>query len=213
MKRSKSFRYPPINTQVIEIKSSDIQDVPVTTTALTHFGQTTIVATSACNEPVKRTNSYLNSQRHKSKSLDRIDDGLGAMVDIVVTGSDGKQGFKTRSDSGNVATTTICRTVSNNNRVPKCFSQQTLERNKMFLPTRRSESRNSSETHYYFPRIQEKRSCSSGSFLVRRGHTNAGLYSGQVVIKDEAMKKTEYLASTGSKNSSGKVTDFPSGLY
>ncbi|XP_022905139.1 uncharacterized protein [Onthophagus taurus] len=149
---------------------------------------TIIKKNSLDNNNIQRSRSHPN----RSKSLDRIDDGLDAIIDIVVTDQ-----FANKSDS-NVFTT----------KLSKCLSQQNLERNKMFLPANKFQS---ADTHYYFPRVQEKRHAST-SFLTKR--PNAGLYSGQqIVTTGSKTKKTEYFASVGSKNSSGKVTDIPSGLY
>ncbi|KRT86098.1 hypothetical protein AMK59_1386, partial [Oryctes borbonicus] len=157
---------------------------------------------------LQRSSSQVCANRLKSKSLDRIDDGLDAMVDIVLTDTDKIPMRTNRSDCGNL--TSLTRSTSNvfvNSKMSKCLSQQNLERNKMFLPSHKFQYA-PPEVHYYFPRVQEKRHATT-SFLIKR--PNAGLYSGQLAASKT--KKTEYFASIGSKNSSSKVTDMPSGLY
>lgn len=116
------------------------------------------------------------------------------------------------------STSNILVAMKNDTRSPKNTfeSKQT-----MFLPIYNFESAKHSyinefrDTHYYFPRIQEKRS-HSNSFLIKRGNVNAGLYSGhQVVMRDSHtsnIKKLDY-TKTSNKISPGKVTDLPSGLY
>ncbi|KAI4456664.1 formin-like protein [Holotrichia oblita] len=160
------------------------------------------------DKTLQRSSSQVCANRLKSKSLDRIDDGLDAMVDIVLTDTDKGPLRTNKSDSGNL--TSLTRSASNllvNTKISKCLSQQNLERNKMFLPNHKFQH-SPPDVHYYFPRVQEKRHIST-SFLVKR--PNAGLYSGQMITNKT--KKTEYFASIGSKNSSNKVTDMPSGLY
>lgn len=167
--------------------------------------------------------------RNKSKSLDRIDDGLDSMVDIVMTGKDDKMnttshGLRPKSDSGNVTVTTLSRSISNvfastTMRRDAMHNKQSYENTKMFLPANSNRYEERAETRYYFPRLQEKKSTSS-SFLIKRGHTNAGMYSGHLQHQlnshhgaSNVARKVEYFATSGSRNSSSKVTDFPSGLY
>lgn len=154
----------------------------------------------------------LQTARIKSKSLDRIDDGLDSMVDIVVT--DHKlektvQRFHTKSDSGNVSGTSLSRSISNVFVTPRKskLSTHSDEKHKMFLPIQRD-----NEVPYYFPRIQEKKTSTSSSFLIKRGHTNAGLYSGQVHHPHTLTKHKEFMSGSSSR-SHGKLTDLPSGLY
>lgn len=164
----------------------------------------------------KHPYSDLASHKIKSKSLDRIDNGLSTMVDIVMTDQKLDEENLTRirpqSDSGN-ALKTLKRTSSNalllqqNNRV---LINKPEEKHRIFLPVNGSEGNDS----YYFPRLQEKRTINN--FQIKRGHANAGLYSGQITIGDNIghlSKKIEYVSTSGSRNSAGKVTDLPSGLY
>ncbi|KAL3273794.1 hypothetical protein HHI36_015222 [Cryptolaemus montrouzieri] len=160
-----------------------------------------------------------NTQKMKSKSLDRIDDGLETLVDIVVTDPKTSRytATRTKSDSGNA--TSISRSISHvfinppkefRNRV-NSYSE---EKQKMFLPTR-----DQVEVPYYFPRVQEKMSNPNSAFLIKRGHTNAGLYSGQV-YRDSTVSRRESRSTrdslpifTSVSKSSSRVTDLPSGLY
>lgn len=171
-----------------------------------------------------------NTEKLKSKSLDRIDDGLDSMVDIIVT--DQKTDnlhLKTQSDSGNTTGTTLSRSTSNiflNNRrdfritkLPTGNNQHCDDKHKMFLPNHRYENRDN-EVHYYFPRVQEKCNNSNNSFLITRGHTNAGMYSGYQVAKNNQNSLNNYrkiemspLKSKSQIGAIGKVTDLPSGLY
>ncbi|KAK9883776.1 hypothetical protein WA026_001966 [Henosepilachna vigintioctopunctata] len=161
-----------------------------------------------------------NNQRVKSKSLDRIDDGLETMVDIVVTDPSAKKytPTRTRSDTGNI--TSISRSISHvfvnpprefRNRV-NSYSE---EKQKMFLPTVRDQF----EVPYYFPRIQEKLANTNSTFLIKRGHTNAGLYSGQVYAdnvvsrKESRSTRDSHPIFTSHDKSNSRVTDLPSGLY
>ena len=99
------------------------------------------------------THTHEDSKKVKAKSLDRIDDGLDTLVDIVVTDHkiDKSPQTRTRSD------------VVNNQRKLNGYD----DKMKMFLP-----KRDRNDILYYFPRVQERK---SNSFLVNRGHANAGL--------------------------------------
>lgn len=154
---------------------------------------------NSSNNRVAVTNETLEEQKKiKSKSLDRIDDGLDTMVDIVMTETFDKDIMqsRTKSDSG------VSHVFTYQNRL-NYFNE---EKSKMFLPS----AKNRPELLCYFPRVQEKK---SNSFLIKRGHTNAGLYSGQITRQhiSPVLKSRECLSN--SNKSSEKVTDFPSGLY
>lgn len=149
----------------------------------------------------KSTIQELTAHRLKSKSLDRIDDGLDAMVDIVMT---------EKTEDSRSEQVVLSRSISNvfggNKKDQGIRKGNVEEKKKMFLPNQKLES------PYYFPRLQEKRSTSS--FLIKRGHMNAGLYSGYIIKEDQPVKKkTDYVTAMNSKNSLEKVTDLPSGLY
>lgn len=167
----------------------------------------------------RETIEELAAHRLKSKSLDRIDDGLDAMVDIVVTDQPSMQRsqHKTEIRSSNRL---LSRSISSvfvgrrkDYQVSKVNSNNE-EKQRMFLPPKGFDCGERLEAPYYFPRLQEKRTANS-TFLVKRGHVNAGLYSG-FVVKDDSVtfnKKSEYIPTVDTRGSVGKVTDLPSGLY
>ncbi|XP_074027581.1 multiple wing hairs [Leptinotarsa decemlineata] len=151
--------------------------------------------------------------RTKCKSLDRIEDGLETFVDIIVTAETKSSPFRSKSDSGNVSGTSICRTMSTvyvNNKatLSRKMSTHSEDKQRMFLP-----SQDQSEVLYYFPRIQEKRNNSSASFLLNRGYSNAGLYSGHINDDHHSYFSRSNEIVGSDCRSSGKLTDFPSGLY
>nr|CAI5863363.1 unnamed protein product [Callosobruchus analis] len=159
--------------------------------------------------------------KYKCKSMDRIDDGLEALVDIVVT-KEGEQkshqkssAYRSKSDSGNASGTSLCRSLSNVFVSPRIehvskLSTHSEEKQKMFLPMKSDQY----EVPYYLPRIQEKKTSSSSSgFLIKRGHGNAGLYSGQVLLDSRLFMTKEKEVITLSGKINGKLSDFPSGLY
>lgn len=250
-------------------------------------------------------NPSLAAKKVKSKSLDRIDEGLDSLVDIVMTSSDrghsrvssgrgstedwslewGKSYLESRSRRS-VADAAVaystpppvvivprsssssssaahhshhhhtsqplslqsCRelhstcfprcpddeppAVSSNKRYPPDGSSHPL-----FLPSapnKGSSFESIPQLNHHSPTNSYSKTgiSSSKSFIIKRGHTNAGLYSGHHVIRDSPahmlMKPqiltpaTEYcnrssLSPVSSRNSghmiAGKVTDLPSGLY
>lgn len=157
-------------------------------------------------EEKRNTMQELTAHRLKSKSLDRIDDGLDAMVDIVVT----EKPNETLTPA-NQAVKIVTRSASNvfgGNKQEEVKRNSVEERKKIFLPNQKLDS------SQYFPRLQEKRNTSN--FLIKRGHMNAGLYSGYIIKEDQQgsyKKKSEYVTTMNNKNSLEKVTDSPSGLY
>ncbi|RZC41257.1 Drf FH3 and/or DUF724 domain containing protein [Asbolus verrucosus] len=189
IKRSESFRHLAKSNQNVVSKQNSFDGG--------YYSNGPVVVTHHTQEDCKKT---------KSKSLDRIDDGLDTMVDIVVTDQKiDKQTCKsrTKSDSEN----TLSRSVSNVFSYHKKLNCHSDEKMKMFLPTKRDHS----DIPYYFPRIQEKK---SNNFLIKRGHTNAGLYSGQITRENSniSVKNKEFVSGNNCRMI-GKVTDLPSGLY
>lgn len=249
-------------------------------------------------------NPPLATKKLKSKSLDRIDEGLDALVDIVLTSSDrgrsrmtsgrgstedwslewGKSYLESRSRRS-VADTTVpyntpppvvivprsssssssvlhshhnhssqpsslhshrefhgtrfprhpsdeVSTVSGNKRYPPDGASHPL-----FLPlpiTKNSSFESIPQTSHHSPTNSRSKNgiSSSKSFIIKRGHMNAGLYSGHHNVHDSPahmlMKPqiltpaTEYcnrlsLSPVSSRNSrhtsAARVTDLPSGLY
>ncbi|PSN39860.1 hypothetical protein C0J52_25258 [Blattella germanica] len=247
-------------------------------------------------------NPPLAAKKLKSKSLDRIDEGLDSLVDIVMTSSDrgrsrissgrgsqedwslewGKSYLesRTRRSLADVAlaystpppvvivprssssaaqhphhhhssqssslqsyrdyqSTRFPRRpddepppVSSNKRYPPDGSSHPL-----FLPStpnKGSSFESIPQLNHPSPTNSHNKTgiTSSKSFIIKRGHTNAGLYSGHHIIRDSPahmlMKPqmltpaSEYcnrasLSPVSSRNSglmsTGKVTDLPSGLY
>ncbi|KAJ8934903.1 hypothetical protein NQ318_007109 [Aromia moschata] len=195
IKRTESFKHAP------KIEQQTIPDIP-------NFYQAS---------PSKAVVSkQLTRQRSKCKSLDRIDDGVDALVDIVVTNKTEEKitQFRSNSDSGNFTGTSLCRSISNvfispKHEIKSRLSTHSDEKQRMFLPMQRDHG----EVPYYFPRVQEKRSSSSTNFLIKRGHTNAGLYSGQMVVDTHHIVKAKSKEHSSSSRINGKVTDLASGLY
>ncbi|XP_030745278.1 uncharacterized protein LOC115874313 [Sitophilus oryzae] len=155
---------------------------------------------------VSQTQAILENHKAKAKSLDRIDKGLDSIVDIVVTNQSLSQNVKLRPRSESSRPYSLVKSVSNvyiqDNVVRQRMGSFSEEKQKMFLPS-------SADVSYYFPRAQEK-IISSSSFLVKRGHCNAGMYSGQGGGTGSVIRQKDF---SGSGKISGKVTDIPSGLY
>ncbi|XP_050297722.1 uncharacterized protein LOC126737068 [Anthonomus grandis grandis] len=147
-------------------------------------------------DAVPKYHQELARQRTKSKSLDRVEDGLETMVDIVVTGPQKRPPTVVKSVS-NVHVKSTFR--------PR-FGSCSEDKQKMFLPP-------ANEVSYYFPRLQEKKLSSAASFLIKRGHENAGLFSGQNCRKSRLGRKNGDFLSLSSDSMLGRVTDLPSGLY
>ncbi|KAJ8944661.1 hypothetical protein NQ314_009423 [Rhamnusium bicolor] len=204
IKRAESFKQLP---KTFTGKHNNYDD--------SHYNNTP--ATVCQQKEKQRIIQELTNHRIKCKSLDRIDDGLDTLVDIVVTNQREEKTcqFRSKSDSGNVmGGTSLCRSISNvfispKREVRSRLSTHSEEKQKMFLPAQRDHG----EVPYYFPRVQEKRNSSSTSFLIKRGHTNAGLYSGQIVVNNHINVLTTKVQEFASSKLSGKVTDLPSGLY
>lgn len=157
--------------------------------------------------------SDLAHTRTKCKSLDRINEGLDSFVNVIV--SNKIKDSTSKSDSGNISGVSITRAcniiMSSNEKNVSKLSLNSEEKQRMFLPTLTDHT----EIPYYFPRIQEKRSSTNSSFLIRRGHGNAGLYSGQIVISNQHsyLAKPRDFVMKDKNCIAGKVTDLPSGLY
>lgn len=231
-------------------------------------------------------NPSLASKKLKSKSLDRIDEGLDSLVDIVVTSCDqgrsgtedwslewGKSYLESRSRrsladvavaystpppvvivprsssaSSQPLSLQSCRelrssrfprcpddepsAVSNSRRYPPDGSSHPL-----FLPS----APNKGSSFESVPQLNHQSPTnshskigvsSSKSFVIKRGHANAGLYSGhhvtggspvRLLMKPQILTPAaEYCprsssSPVSSRNSchviAGKVTDLPSGLY
>ncbi|XP_018331446.1 uncharacterized protein LOC108741227, partial [Agrilus planipennis] len=136
----------------------------------------------------------------KSKSLDRIEDGLDAMVDIIVT----DRKLNLQKDLQNELTANHSQYIKSNP-----GSQKSEETCKVILPKDQSQ---------YFPQVNEK--CSNnGSFVVKRGYNNVGLYSScnltKTTLSVPAPPKIETYChkKVNRLHSVSKLADLPSGLY
>lgn len=186
--------------------------------------QNTYFGSDSSGKPKQGTRVYIDpktdhTKKLKSKSLDRIGEGLDSLVDIVVTSETAAQEVP-KEQIKNSSIVIVSRSPSNRQvreyrppprpQKPESPTKLTPERS-VFLPNQR----NSSPTD-----VQK--------FVLKRGHTNAGLYSGQHNIRDAPGLVTanrvktisEYynrgLSSLNQANlnvSMGKLMDLPSGLY
>lgn len=238
LKRSESFQHIIPSVQLMEVKDN-LKTIKQNSFDglyfVTNFSNNTPTSTPLCHQKSRSLKSKDNfaKQKIKSKSLDRIDDGLDAMVDIIVT-SDHQENTDQRlhgkSDSGHVTETSVSRSTSNlYSQVKKescttkfsSHSQPKYEdKHRIFLPVNKLDNRDLKEPHFYFPRIQEN---TGNNFMIKRGHGNAGLYSGQQIITDSTSqtKKCTIVSTNTFRTSSsrktpvslGKLTDLPSGLY
>lgn len=223
LKRSESFHLS--NVQVLDINESNLKTVKHNSFDGMYFVTNFSNAPSSPRHQKKKCKEDFAKQRMKSKSLDRIDDGLDSMVNIVVTSEQNiDQRLHTKSDSGHVTETSISRSTSNNfshiHKNDTKFSSHTKyeDKHRMFLPYKYDNREYYKEPHFYFPRIQENQ---SNSFLIKRGHTNAGLYSGYNVNRASPIGSKRTIVSANSYKTSssrqaiphGKFADLPSGLY
>ncbi|XP_067006366.2 uncharacterized protein mwh [Anabrus simplex] len=268
---------------------TDITSSPVTSTKQKHRSPSADNILDQRKTPDPPMNSALAAKRLKSKSLDRIDEGLNSLVDIVMTHDRGRS----RVSSGRGSTedwslewdknyfasrsrrSVTDVTVSPINSPPPVVivSRSTSTRQQRTSTTHQPSSITSFRDYHsstHFPRRPEeeeaphKRHPPDGSshplflpvnqhrnsfesiphqkhhhsptnshggkpFVLKRGHTNAGLYSGHHVIRDtpahmlmhpQILTPSPDYSRTISPVShrpglvvSAKVTDLPSGLY
>lgn len=242
LKRSESFQHVIPNVHLLDVNENSKTVKQNSFDGLyfvTNFSSNTPTSTPVlCHPKTKscKSKEEFSKQKIKSKSLDRIDDGLDAMVDIIVTSEQehSQQRLLEKSDSGHVTETTVSRSTSNlYSQVKKdttikyplhnqhqTHSTKYEEKHRMFLPINKFENRDVPESHFYFPRIQES---TSNNFMIKRGHINAGLYSGHHIIRDSSAsaKKSTIISANNFRNTAsrkhakslGKLTDLPSGLY
>lgn len=162
---------------------------------------------------------YDQIKKLKSKSLDRIGEGLDSLVDIVMTSEPAPQeGVKEQINKSSVVI--VSRSPSNRQireyRPPPRL-QKTEEISGML----------SSERSVFLPVQRNSSPTEVQKFVVKRGHTNAGLYSGQHNMRDvpslpgnRVKTISEYynkglnsINHTNLSISTGKLMDLPSGLY
>ncbi|CAK1595778.1 unnamed protein product [Parnassius mnemosyne] len=195
------------------------------------------------NSKCSRVDEIVNLIESKklTKSLDRIDEGLNSMVDIVVTTESNKPVLpyerrqrscsRTNSDAGNESPLLPLRYNSKANHTYNSKSSSRKEKDDLI-------SKSESKQKFGLPLSKLNTGCFSdthpssnfsNTFIVKRGHSNAGFYSGQHILRDAPASMTSLvmngthsfgdlkrtLSPVGSVNSYGihKVTDMPSGLY
>ncbi|KAF9413505.1 hypothetical protein HW555_008300 [Spodoptera exigua] len=194
--------------------------------------------------PLQRSNSKcsrvdeivnLIESKKLTKSLDRIDEGLNSMVDIVMLTEPRKPVWpyerrqrscsRTSSDGGNesplIPVTRSNSKLNNMNRYDTKSKDDVMKMDsKQFYMTQ--PKLNSS--------LESQTAFNSSTFLVKRGHSNAGFYSGPHMLRDAPASMTSLvvtgthshadlkrtlspIGSNSSKFGVHKVTDMPSGLY
>ncbi|KAM3955557.1 LOW QUALITY PROTEIN: multiple wing hairs [Aphomia sociella] len=195
------------------------------------------------NSKCSRVDEIVNLIESKklTKSLDRIDEGLNSMVDIVMLAEPKKPSWpyerrqrscsRTNSDAGKE--TPVVPVAKLNNRLNSFHQRFDMRSNKSKEEVNKIES----QQKFYLPHPKlstgsydnHTPSYTSPSFLVKRGHSNAGFYSGTHILRDAPASMTSLvmngthshadlkrtLSPMGTSSSFGihKVTDMPSGLY
>lgn len=172
-----------------------------------------------------------------TKSLDRMDEGLHSMVDIVLT-SENSKNWANRKPRNNVDPDLITPIISpSKRRVSSRNSRNSRGSDVKYLHEEYEITHHSSmdQSHrLYLPNSRlscssfeqiNKTNTSNSPFLIKRGHTNAGLYSGEgktlnvgiprISLANKDMNRA--LSPSGVRNMSSnmvaKLTDMPSGLY
>ncbi|XP_049799697.1 uncharacterized protein LOC126235003 [Schistocerca nitens] len=159
----------------------------------------------------------LARNRHHSKSLDCIDEGLHALVDVVVAST-----AATAATSVSVSAAAAAAQDRRSSGRGSTTDEWSLEWDKNYLAAAgRYPPDGASKPPVYLPAATRKNSFDA-PFLVRGGHGNAGLYSGRQALSREAIAKHSARARSASSagatpgrkvSVSVKVTDLPSGLY
>lgn len=171
-----------------------------------------------------------------TKSLDRIDEGLNSMVDIVMLTEPKKPAWpyerrqrscsRTSSDAGNEIPL-IPITRSNSKLGNKRYESRTCPKDD---PIFRIDGQNFYKSQAKLSPGLDNKPFNSSTFLVKRGHSNAGFYSGPHMLRDAPASMTSLvvngthshadlkrtlspMGSSSSKYGAHKVLDMPSGLY
>ncbi|XP_075973179.1 multiple wing hairs isoform X2 [Anticarsia gemmatalis] len=205
----------------------------------THASLVGMVPLQRSNSKCSRVDEIVNLIESKklTKSLDRIDEGLNSMVDIVMLSEPKKPAWpyerrqrscsRTNSDAGkesplipitrsNSRLTNIHRYESKT--CPKDDAIFKMDTQKFYMTQAKLS-----------PRL-ENQAFNSSTFLVKRGHSNAGFYSGPHMLRDAPASMTSLvingthshadlkrtlspMGSASSKFGAHKVLDMPSGLY
>lgn len=184
----------------------------------------------------KQDYAALMEAKKLTKSLDRIDEGLDSMVDIVLTSENNKNwNNKKEHPEQNNGSRSLNRRKTNgsSNRYyddndddyEVNHRQQIDPSHRLYFPTSRLSSSS-------FDQHSGNNGSSNTSFIIKRGHANAGLYSGQngprdnsnvanlnrgLANKDIMMKSlspsVQRSSSNGTSLGMAKLADMPSGLY
>ncbi|KAJ0176968.1 hypothetical protein K1T71_006977 [Dendrolimus kikuchii] len=197
---------------------------------------------------VQRSNSKCNrvdeivnliESKKLTKSLDRIDEGLNAMVDIVVLAEPKKPFWpyerrqkscsRSNSDAGKSSPLiSVSRSNSKLSNSHRSKYESISYKDDLLRPEPQqkfymNQNKLSSGTF-------ENQAFSSSTFLVKRGHNNAGFYTGTHMLRDAPASMTSLvvngthshtdlkrtispIGSAPNNFGSHKVTDMPSGLY
>ncbi|KAL4714507.1 hypothetical protein ACJJTC_017570, partial [Scirpophaga incertulas] len=202
------------------------------------------------NNPLQRSNSKcsrvdeivnLIETKKLTKSLDRIDEGLNSMVDIVLMAEPRKPTWsyerrqrscsRTSSDAGKeTPVVPVTRSHSKKNSFNQRYDTRSSHKKTKEEPPKSDPSHN-----FYLPQPKlssgsyENHNSYNGTFLVKRGHGKSGFYSGNHIMRDAPASMTSLvmtgshghadlkrtLSPMGASTNFGlhKVTDMPSGLY
>lgn len=186
------------------------------------------------NSKCSRVDEIINLIESKklSKSLDRIDEGLNSMIDIVVLSEPKKpvwpyekrQRSCSRTNSGAGKESPLIPVTRSITSRPQKYERSTREGS----PVKYDQPKFFLSNSKLGSSFENTSAFNSSTFLVKRGHNNAGFYSGSM-LRDAPASMTS-LVMTGTHShadlkrtlspmgtSSGfgvhKVTDMPSGLY
>lgn len=200
----------------------------------TESHNTSPIDKTKCNRVDEIVN--LIESKKLTKSLDRIDEGLNSMIDIVVLSEPKKPVWpyekrqrsisRTSSDAGKESPL-IPVTRSNSRYFHSKFDPQPSSNND-------SPIKSDSQPKFFIsqPKLSPAYDTNSGfnssTFLVKRGHSNAGFYSGPMLRDAPAsmtslvmngthshadLKRTLSPMGTSSSYGIHKLADMPSGLY
>lgn len=234
VKRSESFQASEKESRQREyIDSMFFKDSPPHTS----FGS--MVPLDRSNSKCSRVDEIVNLIESKklTKSLDRIDEGLNSMVDIVMLSESNKPVWpygrrqrscsRTSSDAGKESPLIpITRSNSRLNSIHHYESKTCPKDDNLF---KKDVPPFYNTPNKLSPHLDTK-AFNSSTFLVKRGHSNAGFYSGPHMLRDapasmtslvmngthshaELKKTMSPMGSMSSKYGVQKVLDMPSGLY
>lgn len=190
------------------------------------------------NSKCSRVDEIVNLIESKklTKSLDRIDEGLNSMVDIVMLTEPRKPIWpyerrqrscsRTSSDGGNESP--LIPVTRSNSKLTNIHRYDTKSSHKDEI-----HKLDSQKFYMTQPKLNagiDQTGFNSSTFLVKRGHSNAGFYSGPHMLRDAPASMTSLvvtgthshadlkrtlspIGSNSSKFNVHKVTDMPSGLY